>query len=374
MNTPQIQEALQKGIRAARRGRKEPARRLLSQVIQAEPDNEEAWLWLARVIDSPHKQAECLSRVVQINPDNRWAAEQLAALQAPAEETAPAEPTAPDFTQPTDIKIELLQCPNCGSPLELQGGGETKTLVCPGCGSVLDLTAEQAAIIGQIDPAVKPALPIELGMEGTFAGKRHQIIGWLRYEGWDDEDRWQWDEWLLLSAEGQFRWLSYDNEAGFTFYRKIEPLNSFNPRTATSFEVPTGTAYVTERAQAKIVALAGELTWRGTVGDHIYYLDAVRGKSKYSVECTDEEILAAQKLLAEKEGVFCEPASATSLAGAMKDIATGKIPEGSKIVCTLTGHGLKDPDTAIKQSTSPMLTVEATLEEVKTAILNNMTD
>jgi len=89
-------------------------------------------------------------------------------------------------------------------------------------------------------------------------------------------------------------------------------------------------------------------------------------------ECTDDEILAAQKLLAEQEGVFCEPASATSLAGAMKDIDTGKIPEGSKIVCTLTGHGLKDPDTAIKQSTAPMLTVDATLEQVKIAILDNM--
>jgi len=89
-------------------------------------------------------------------------------------------------------------------------------------------------------------------------------------------------------------------------------------------------------------------------------------------ECSDEEILTAQKLLAEKEGVFCEPASATSLAGAMKDIASGKIPEGSKIVCTLTGHGLKDPDTAIKQSTSPMLTVDATLDQVKKAILDNM--
>lgn len=91
-------------------------------------------------------------------------------------------------------------------------------------------------------------------------------------------------------------------------------------------------------------------------------------------ERTDAEILAAQKLLAEKEGIFCEPASAISLAGAMKDIATGKIPEGSKIVCTLTGHGLKDPDTAIKQSTAPMLTIDATLNEVKKAIMNNMAD
>ncbi|MCK4950989.1 MAG: pyridoxal-phosphate dependent enzyme, partial [Gammaproteobacteria bacterium] len=89
-------------------------------------------------------------------------------------------------------------------------------------------------------------------------------------------------------------------------------------------------------------------------------------------ECTDEEILAAQKLLAEKEGIFCEPASAISLAGAMRDIKSGKIPEGSSVVCTLTGHGLKDPDTAIKQSTAPMITIDAELNAVKKAILDNM--
>lgn len=89
-------------------------------------------------------------------------------------------------------------------------------------------------------------------------------------------------------------------------------------------------------------------------------------------ECSDEEILAAQKLLAEKEGVFCEPASATSLAGALRDVKNGKIPEGSTIVCTLTGHGLKDPDTAIKQSTSAVVTVDANLESVRDAIIQNM--
>jgi threonine synthase len=89
-------------------------------------------------------------------------------------------------------------------------------------------------------------------------------------------------------------------------------------------------------------------------------------------ECSDEEILAAQKMLAEKEGVFCEPASATSLAGAMRDIKSEKIGENSTIVCTLTGHGLKDPDTAIAQSTTPVVKVEAKLEQVKQAIHDNM--
>jgi len=89
-------------------------------------------------------------------------------------------------------------------------------------------------------------------------------------------------------------------------------------------------------------------------------------------ECTDEEILAAQKLLTSREGIFCEPASATSVAGALRDIRSGRIPEGSSVVCTLTGHGLKDPDTAIKQCEGEMLTVDARLDAVKAAILNNM--
>jgi threonine synthase len=88
--------------------------------------------------------------------------------------------------------------------------------------------------------------------------------------------------------------------------------------------------------------------------------------------CTDEQILAAQKLLAEKEGVFCEPASAISIAGLLRDIRHGKIPDGSRIACTLTGHGLKDPDTAIKQCAVQPIKVKAELGAVKKAILGNL--
>jgi threonine synthase len=89
-------------------------------------------------------------------------------------------------------------------------------------------------------------------------------------------------------------------------------------------------------------------------------------------ECSDEEILAAQKLLTSREGIFCEPASATSLAGALRDIRSGKIPEGSSVVCTLTGHGLKDPDTAIRQAAEGVITVDAKLEPVRETILGNL--
>ncbi len=85
-------------------------------------------------------------------------------------------------------------------------------------------------------------------------------------------------------------------------------------------------------------------------------------------EVTDDEILAAQRMLANHEGVFCEPASAASLAGALRDIESGRIPGGSTVVCTLTGHGLKDPDTAIAQSGGAVETVDAELGAVRQAI------
>ena len=59
---------------------------------------------------------------------------------------------------------------------------------------------------------------------------------------------------------------------------------------------------------------------------------------------SDDEILKTQQTLAQIEGIFCEPASAASVAGVLKDAAAGKFEKGARIVCTLTGHGLKDPD------------------------------
>jgi threonine synthase len=68
---------------------------------------------------------------------------------------------------------------------------------------------------------------------------------------------------------------------------------------------------------------------------------------------TDEEILAAYRLLASEDGVFCEPASAASVAGLLKAHAAGLVAPGETVVCTLTGHGLKDPERAIAEVTVP---------------------
>lgn len=90
-------------------------------------------------------------------------------------------------------------------------------------------------------------------------------------------------------------------------------------------------------------------------------------------ECSDQEILAAQRRLAQEEGIFCEPASAASVAGVVRDVQNGRIPEGSSVVCTLTGNGLKDPDTAIEQCRAgPDLRIDAELDAVKRALLDRL--
>lgn len=78
---------------------------------------------------------------------------------------------------------------------------------------------------------------------------------------------------------------------------------------------------------------------------------------------TDEEILTAYALAASEEGIFCEPASAASLAGVAKMSRAGRFGPGERLVCTLTGHGLKDPDTAISVSKQPV-TIRANRDDV----------
>ncbi len=82
---------------------------------------------------------------------------------------------------------------------------------------------------------------------------------------------------------------------------------------------------------------------------------------------TDDEILAAYRDIARLEGIFCEPASAASVAGVRKAAADGRIDPGATIVAVLTGLGLKDPDTGMTLATAP-LEAEPSVESVRGAL------
>lgn len=92
---------------------------------------------------------------------------------------------------------------------------------------------------------------------------------------------------------------------------------------------------------ATAIRIGNPASWDGAAA-------ALKESNGFIDKVTDEEILAAYKLIARTDGVFVEPASAAALAGLVNCVKVRKIPPGSVITATMTGHGLKDPDTAIK--------------------------
>ena len=112
---------------------------------------------------------------------------------------------------------------------------------------------------------------------------------------------------------------------------------------------------------ATAIRIGNPASWQGAVRAR----DESRGRIGM---VTDGEIIDAYKLLASCEGVFAEPASAASVAGLVQMVSGKEMPGSGSVVCTLTGHGLKDPERAIKTATQPRIidaSYEALAEELR---------
>lgn len=108
---------------------------------------------------------------------------------------------------------------------------------------------------------------------------------------------------------------------------------------------------------ATAIRIGRPASWKGAI--------AARDESGGRIDAvTDEEILEAYRLIASSEGIFCEPASAASVAGVIKLYKEGYFSSGSLVVCTLTGNGLKDPDTVFRVTKEP-LRVKADIDEIE---------
>jgi threonine synthase len=79
---------------------------------------------------------------------------------------------------------------------------------------------------------------------------------------------------------------------------------------------------------------------------------------------SDDEIIEAYQLMARREGIFCEPASAASVAGLIKTVRSGVVLRDSVVVCIITGHGLKDPALAMELTDRHLEEAPADLEAV----------
>lgn len=117
-------------------------------------------------------------------------------------------------------------------------------------------------------------------------------------------------------------------------------------QAAGAAPIVDGKAVKSPKTIASAIRIGNPASWQGA-------LKAAKESGGVIDKVSDAEIVKAYQLIARHEGYFCEPASAASVAGVIKH--KKKLKEGDLVVCTLTGHGLKDPDTAIKKSLKPVL-------------------
>lgn len=114
---------------------------------------------------------------------------------------------------------------------------------------------------------------------------------------------------------------------------------------------------------ASAIRIGNPASWKGA-------LEARDGSGGAIDMVSDDEILEGYRLLASQEGIFCEPASATSFAGLIKLHKKGLDLSARRVVCVFTGTGLKDPDLAVTSVAPQTIVVEPTLEAVEAVALS----
>jgi threonine synthase len=140
---------------------------------------------------------------------------------------------------------------------------------------------------------------------------------------------------------------------GYKDYNKEEPKKYALPKmigiqATGAAPIVDGHIIAEPKTIATAIRIGNPVSWKAA--------EEVRSASNGVIDkVTDEEILEAYKIVAVAEGIFCEPASASSIAGLIKYIKHGYFvnTEFIKVVCILTGHGLKDPDTAFINAVEP---------------------
>jgi threonine synthase len=121
----------------------------------------------------------------------------------------------------------------------------------------------------------------------------------------------------------------------------------FGFQAAGAAPIVLGAPVLAPMTIATAIRIGNPASWVGA--------EAARDESHGLIDAvTDKQILEAYRMLARSEAVFVEPASAASVAGLLATVTDGRLPAGSTVVCTLTGHGLKDPEWAISGAPKPI--------------------
>jgi threonine synthase len=144
-------------------------------------------------------------------------------------------------------------------------------------------------------------------------------------------------------------WKGYTEYAGLG--RATRRPRMFGFQASGAAPIVAGRPVATPSTIATAIRIGDPASWQ--------LAEAARDESGGLIESvTDRQILAAYRLLARREGVFGELASAAGVAGLLQAAGRGQLTPGSRVVCTITGHGLKEPDWAVSAAPAPV-TIQA---------------
>lgn len=150
-------------------------------------------------------------------------------------------------------------------------------------------------------------------------------------------------------------WLGYEVYHRHGYTSKLPRMMGY--QAAGAAPLVDGAPVAEPETLATAIRIGNPASWDGAI--------RARDASKGQIDkVTDDEIIEAYKLIAAVEGIFAEPASAASVAGLVKRVQAGELPREATVVCTLTGHGLKDPERAILSAVKPTV-VEASLDAIR---------
>ncbi len=203
-------------------------------------------------------------------------------------------------------------CPSCGGGLEIKNP-KSKFVSCPYCGTVTDITDITGTVISSPEnfKKVPPMSFLELGMTGTFDGKKHHIIGRTSWradysEYWNEEgssgyseEVWNYDDWLLIGEDGTYINIIEDRE-GYYINKKIIPNYPSLPDSTVSQNFYTGDAsnpdaevgspmMVREYGKNTIKYYEGESTYLVKVGDMVRFSEYKDGGNAYVSEWRFDE-------------------------------------------------------------------------------------